>query len=123
MSTEASVPAPADSGVPPAAAGAGGGAAAFALRIAVLDYYMAPPRPEVDICWSEFHGCGVERVPVVRIYGSTPAGQKACLHLHRVSRSVSACLHGAATSCRSSRSSLEEICVTGCHADAPCAAG
>ncbi|KAI4349976.1 hypothetical protein L6164_010509 [Bauhinia variegata] len=55
----------------------------FSVRIVSIDYYMAPPIPGLDICYSSFHGGKVNEVPVIRIYGSTPAGQKTCLHIHR----------------------------------------
>ncbi|XP_020108239.1 DNA polymerase zeta catalytic subunit isoform X3 [Ananas comosus] len=58
--------------------------AVFSVRVVSLDYYMAPPIPDLDLCYSPFHGGGkVQEVPVIRIYGSTPAGQKTCLHVHR----------------------------------------
>uniref|UniRef100_A0A0E0LPJ2 DNA polymerase zeta catalytic subunit n=1 Tax=Oryza punctata TaxID=4537 RepID=A0A0E0LPJ2_ORYPU len=56
----------------------------LSVRIVSLDYYMAPPFPGFDFSYSHFHGGEVEEVPVIRIYGSTPAGQKTCLHIHRV---------------------------------------
>ncbi|PON37843.1 DNA polymerase zeta catalytic subunit [Trema orientale] len=56
----------------------------FSLRIVSVDYYMAPPIPDLDISYSSFHGGKVNEVPVIRIFGSTPAGQKTCLHIHRV---------------------------------------
>ncbi|VVA94379.1 unnamed protein product [Arabis nemorensis] len=55
----------------------------FSLRIVTIDYYMASPIPGYDICYSSFQGGEVKEVPVIRIYGSTPAGQKTCLHIHR----------------------------------------
>ncbi|KAM7473768.1 hypothetical protein LguiB_021011 [Lonicera macranthoides] len=55
----------------------------FSVRIVSIDYYMAPPVPGIDICHSSFQGGKVNEVPVIRIYGSTPAGQKTCLHVHR----------------------------------------
>ncbi|XP_017436160.1 DNA polymerase zeta catalytic subunit isoform X6 [Vigna angularis] len=55
----------------------------FTIRIVSIDYYMAPPIPDADICYSSFHGGEVNEVPVIRVYGSTPAGQKTCLHVHR----------------------------------------
>lgn len=55
----------------------------FSVRIVSLDYYMAPPIPDLDICYSSFQGGMVKEVPVIRIYGSTPVGQKTCLHVHR----------------------------------------
>ncbi|CAA7058420.1 unnamed protein product [Microthlaspi erraticum] len=59
------------------------GSDAFSLRIVSIDYYMASPIPGYDICYSTFQGGEVKEVPVIRIYGSTPAGQKTCLHIHR----------------------------------------
>uniref|UniRef100_A0A7I4D3U3 DNA polymerase zeta catalytic subunit n=1 Tax=Physcomitrium patens TaxID=3218 RepID=A0A7I4D3U3_PHYPA len=56
----------------------------FSLRIVNLEYYLSPPQPGIDVCYSKFQGRTVMEVPVVRIYGATPAGQKACLHLHQV---------------------------------------
>ncbi|ONI04488.1 hypothetical protein PRUPE_6G324000 [Prunus persica] len=56
---------------------------AFSVRIVSVDYYMAPPIPGVDISYSSFQGGKVNEVPVIRIFGSTPAGQKTCLHIHR----------------------------------------
>lgn len=55
----------------------------FNVRIVSIDYYMAPPIPDIDICYSSFQGGKVNEVPVIRIYGATPAGQKTCLHIHR----------------------------------------
>ncbi|KAH1071525.1 hypothetical protein GYH30_008183 [Glycine max] len=55
----------------------------FSIRIVTIDYYMAPPIPDADICYSSFHGGKVNEVPVIRVYGPTPAGQKTCLHIHR----------------------------------------
>ncbi|XP_039025413.1 DNA polymerase zeta catalytic subunit-like [Hibiscus syriacus] len=55
----------------------------FSVRIVSIDHYMAPPIPDFDICYSSFQGGKVNEVPVIRIYGSTPAGQKTCLHIHR----------------------------------------
>ncbi|KAK4772724.1 hypothetical protein SAY86_014499 [Trapa natans] len=55
----------------------------FSVRIVSIDYYMAPPLPVIDIGYSSFQGEKVNEVPVIRVYGSTPAGQKTCLHVHQ----------------------------------------
>ncbi|CAN0914193.1 DNA polymerase zeta catalytic subunit [Linum grandiflorum] len=54
----------------------------FSVRIVSIDHYMASPVPDVDACYSSFQGGNVNEVPVIRVYGSTPAGQKTCLHIH-----------------------------------------
>uniref|UniRef100_A0A4W6C027 DNA polymerase zeta catalytic subunit n=1 Tax=Lates calcarifer TaxID=8187 RepID=A0A4W6C027_LATCA len=56
----------------------------FAVRIVTADYYLARPIKDLDVCYSEFRESDVKKVPVVRIFGATPAGQKTCLHLHGV---------------------------------------
>ncbi|WMV11977.1 hypothetical protein MTR67_005362 [Solanum verrucosum] len=43
---------------------------------------MTAPLPGFDICYSSFQGGRVNEVPVIRVYGATPGGQKTCLHLH-----------------------------------------
>ncbi|XP_021851160.2 DNA polymerase zeta catalytic subunit isoform X3 [Spinacia oleracea] len=55
----------------------------FSVRIVSIDHYMAPPIPDFDISYSSFQGENVKEVPVIRIFGATPAGQKACVHVHR----------------------------------------
>ncbi|XP_051510616.1 DNA polymerase zeta catalytic subunit-like isoform X1 [Myxocyprinus asiaticus] len=56
----------------------------FSVRIVTADYYMSSPIRELDLCYSEFRDSDMKKVPVVRIFGATPAGQKTCLHLHGV---------------------------------------
>ncbi|XP_040839831.1 DNA polymerase zeta catalytic subunit isoform X1 [Ochotona curzoniae] len=56
----------------------------FSVRIVTADYYMASPLPGLDICQSPLTQLPVKKVPVVRVFGATPAGQKTCLHLHGI---------------------------------------
>ena len=56
----------------------------FSLRIVYIDYYMRRPVQGLHHCYSELQGCAVALVPVIRVFGATPSGQKACLHLHKV---------------------------------------
>lgn len=56
----------------------------FVVRIVSIDYYLARPAPKVDFSYAPLEGTAIDQVPVVRIFGSTPSGQKACVHLHKV---------------------------------------
>ncbi|KAE8602678.1 hypothetical protein XENTR_v10014081 [Xenopus tropicalis] len=56
----------------------------FFLRLVTADYYLAAPLPGLDVTRSHFRDGPVRRVPVVRVFGATPAGQRACLHLHGI---------------------------------------
>ncbi|XP_017786334.1 PREDICTED: DNA polymerase zeta catalytic subunit [Nicrophorus vespilloides] len=54
------------------------------FRINCMDFYTAKPVHDLDVFNSEFRGEVVERVPVIRIYASSDAGVKACVHVHGV---------------------------------------
>ena len=58
--------------------------ASFSCRIVDIDYYTTQPIKDLDVCYSSFRSSPSEKVPVVRIFGATPAGQKTCLHVHGV---------------------------------------
>uniref|UniRef100_A0A673FY24 DNA polymerase zeta catalytic subunit n=1 Tax=Sinocyclocheilus rhinocerous TaxID=307959 RepID=A0A673FY24_9TELE len=53
----------------------------FSVRIVTADYYLSSPIRELDVCYSEFRESDVKKVPVVRIFGATPAGMHA-ISLH-----------------------------------------
>lgn len=57
----------------------------FVVRLVSIDYYMARPTPGLDECYSRLEGKTIDQVPIIRIFGSTPSGQKACVHVHGVS--------------------------------------
>lgn len=52
----------------------------FAVRVVTADYYLASPVKDLDVCYSEFRESNVKTVPVVRIFGATPAGQFTVAH-------------------------------------------
>lgn len=49
----------------------------FSVRIVTADYYMASPLQGLDTCQSPLTQAPVKKVPVVRIFGATPAGKRA----------------------------------------------
>jgi DNA polymerase zeta len=52
------------------------------VRINVIDHVMCEPGPLDDP--GKAQGIPARRVPVIRIFGDTSSGQKACLHVHQV---------------------------------------
>jgi len=58
--------------------------ALISVRLVVVDHYMSEPVPGLDPLISDFRGYSIRKVPIIRVFGSTSAGQKACLHLHGI---------------------------------------
>ncbi|KAL1526822.1 hypothetical protein AB1Y20_015514 [Prymnesium parvum] len=58
----------------------------LAVRLVDIDFDSTVPEPEVDPTRSPLTGKRLQRVPVIRVFGATPRGQKTCLHVHGVFR-------------------------------------
>lgn len=54
----------------------------FSCRVVSIDWYTTTPIKGLDPCYSDFRSSTVDKVPLVRVFGATPLGQKACLHVH-----------------------------------------
>lgn len=61
----------------------------FELRVTAVDWIMAKPLRLVDRTHSAImvaaggHPLPLSAVPVVRVFGATPAGQRCCVHVHQ----------------------------------------
>jgi len=56
----------------------------ISVRLVVVDHYMSEPVAGLDPLVSDFRGYNIRKVPIIRVFGSTTAGQKVCLHLHGI---------------------------------------
>ena len=54
----------------------------YSTRIVNIDYYLAAPIRGLDVCYSEQRACDVSKVPVLRVYGATPAGRPICIYIY-----------------------------------------
>ena len=65
-----------------------GETALVSVRLVTMDYYLSSPstdtRNQFDPIYSMFRSAPIKKVPVLRVFGSTPAGQKSCLHIHGI---------------------------------------
>jgi len=55
----------------------------MSVQIVVLDHYQAEPLEGLDPLTSD-RGYDIRRVPILRVFGATPAGQKTTLHIHGI---------------------------------------
>ena len=50
----------------------------FTCRIVSIDYYLSKPIECIDNHLCPFSGNQLSRIPIIRIFGITPIGQKTC---------------------------------------------
>nr|CAB3265529.1 DNA polymerase zeta catalytic subunit-like [Phallusia mammillata] len=55
---------------------------AFSVRIVSVDSFASKPVKGLDVTYSDFKCSRVKKVPVLRVFGSTPAGQSVCMYVH-----------------------------------------
>ncbi len=48
--------------------------ALISVRIVTIEHCMATPIEDIDVTYSNFRSSRVKKVPVLRVFGSTPAG-------------------------------------------------
>jgi len=54
------------------------------VRCVVADHYQAEPVAGLDPLVSDFTGYNIRKVPIIRVFGCTLAGQRSCLHVHGI---------------------------------------
>jgi DNA polymerase zeta len=54
----------------------------FSMRLVEVESLTAPPIQGLDETWSTLEGRPIKRVPLLRLYGTTPAGQKCAVTVH-----------------------------------------
>lgn len=73
---------PTPSWVPPGGQTENCNTCAFSMRVIEVEPLTSQPVPGLDETWSSLEGRSIQRVPILRLYGSTPAGQKCAVSLH-----------------------------------------
>ena len=62
-----------------------GNPAFISIQLVTMDHYMTDPiSSDLDPVYSSFRSLPVKKVPVLRVFGPTSNGQKACLHIHGI---------------------------------------
>lgn len=81
----------------------------FAVRIVDIDVESVKPNPELDPTVSPLTHRELRQVPIVRVFGGTPRGQKACVHIHGFFRSFLVPFDGERTDPASLRELANEL--------------
>ena len=82
--------------------------ALFAVRLVDLDVEYAKPVEDLDAYASPLTGRRLRSVPTIRIFGGTPRGQKALVHVHGVFRYFLVPIDGERSTDRESLCKLAE---------------